>query len=167
MSIMGISIKLQMSRQAIGDGCLFLSCCRHYWPIGALTMSLTLEYSPISRFWTQECKYLIIKLSTNLILLWTHLVTCGVISPRPHITLRAHTDCAPHTECPTCEHLNVLWWDKREKVTVRRIFYNVNKSHQGQILCRYFLPHVGTERQVLNVMPREGGYWPGAVQESS
>ena len=99
MSIMGISIKLQMSRQAIGDGCLFLSCCRHYWQIGALTMSLTLEYSPISRFWTQECKYLIIiKLSTNLILLWTHLVTCGVISPRPHIMHYVFSWTAPLTQ---------------------------------------------------------------------
>ena len=164
---MGIRITLQMSRQAIGDGCLFLSCCRALLADWGIDNQCHWHWN-ILLFLASGHENVNIYSSSCPPIWFCSGHTCGVLSD-PTLACAAHyvfTWTAPSPSRHT-EHLNVLWWDKREKVTVRGIFYNVNKSHQGQILCRYFLPHVGTERQVLNVMLGSGGYWPGVAQESS
>ena len=136
----------------MSDGCWSLFVAGHYWDnvdvidIG-IFLFLASGHENVN-IYSSSCPH--IWFSSD-----GHLLTGRIIPLRltPYITLQYMLSCSVCARTQSvCEHLNVLWWDKREKVTVRRIFYNVNKSHQGQILCRYFLPHVRTKCQVLNVM---------------
>ena len=134
----------------MSDGCWSLFVAGHYWDnvdvidIG-IFLFLASGHENVN-IYSSSCPH--IWFSSD-----GHLLTGRIIPSDSHLTLQYMLSCSDWARTQSvCEHLNVLWWDKREKVTVRRIFYNVNKSHQGQILCRYFLPHVRTKCQVLNVM---------------